>query len=222
MAERNGGSKKRHFAEERAKAKRNKPMTQSQLRIYMPNYLKNQGTWKLSSLKKLQFEEIKEEFDKWKNEMKFAINYEADEKQAGIMKVIKLSSSRSGNRSIRRIEQCGIRRIGDFLDVGTDTPYLLDGYGVLRQWSFDSSKSWIRRIGVDITAKTRRPQPRSNTKNDRVPSASKSSCIKNKEVKVEEHHRNLLLSKNKEHMSSECNNVKLAIQNDKSEVICAM
>ncbi|GKC12406.1 retrovirus-related pol polyprotein from transposon TNT 1-94 [Tanacetum coccineum] len=75
---------------------------------------------------------------------------------------------------------------------------------------------------VDNTAKTRRPQPRSNTKNDRVPSASKSSCIKNKEVEVEEHHRNLLLSKNKKHMSSECNNVKLAIQNDKSEVVCAM
>nr|GEY63201.1 retrovirus-related Pol polyprotein from transposon TNT 1-94 [Tanacetum cinerariifolium] len=53
------------------------------------------------------------------------------------------------------------------------------------------------------TAKTRRPQPRSNTKNDRVPSASKSSCNKNKEVKVEEHPRNLPLSKNKKHMSSE-------------------
>ncbi|GJY67337.1 hypothetical protein Tco_0469575 [Tanacetum coccineum] len=39
-------------------------MTQSQLRIYMSNYLKNQGTWKLSQLKKLKFEEIKEEFDK--------------------------------------------------------------------------------------------------------------------------------------------------------------
>ncbi|GJX28235.1 hypothetical protein Tco_0236314 [Tanacetum coccineum] len=76
--------------------------------------------------------------------------------------------------------------------------------------------------GVDNTAKTRRPQPRSNTKNDRVPSASKSSCIKNKEVEVEEHHRNLLLSKNKKHMSSECNNVKLAIRNDKSKVVCAM
>ncbi|GKF55563.1 hypothetical protein Tco_0165903, partial [Tanacetum coccineum] len=75
---------------------------------------------------------------------------------------------------------------------------------------------------VDNTAKTRRPQPRSNTKNDRVPSASKSSCIKNKEVEVEEHHRNLLLSKNKKHLSSECNNVKLAIQNDKSKVVCAM
>ncbi|GJW49255.1 hypothetical protein Tco_0090606 [Tanacetum coccineum] len=34
-------------AEERDKAKRNKPMTQSQLRIYMSNYPKNQGTWKL-------------------------------------------------------------------------------------------------------------------------------------------------------------------------------
>ncbi|GJY54842.1 hypothetical protein Tco_0446506, partial [Tanacetum coccineum] len=52
--------RKKHFAEERAKAKRNKPMTQSQLRIYMSNYLKNQGTWKLSQLKKLKFEEIEE------------------------------------------------------------------------------------------------------------------------------------------------------------------
>ncbi|GJX68609.1 hypothetical protein Tco_0304336, partial [Tanacetum coccineum] len=50
-------------------------------------------------------------------------------------------------------------------------------------------------------------------KNDRVPSASKSSRIMNKEVEVEDHPRNLLLSKNKKHMSSECNNIKLAIQN---------
>ncbi|GJR65441.1 retrovirus-related pol polyprotein from transposon TNT 1-94 [Tanacetum coccineum] len=80
----------------------------------------------------------------------------------------------------------------------------------------------LQRLGVESTAKTRRPQPKSNTKNDRVPSASKSSCIKNKEVKVEEHHRNLLLSKNKKKMSYECNNVKLAVRNDKSEVVCAM
>ncbi|GKC08096.1 retrovirus-related pol polyprotein from transposon TNT 1-94 [Tanacetum coccineum] len=71
-------------------------------------------------------------------------------------------------------------------------------------------------------ARTRRPQPRSNTKNDRVPSLSKSRCIKNKQVEVEEHHRNLMLSKNKKHMSSDCNNVKLAIRNDKSEFVCAM
>nr|GFB70774.1 hypothetical protein [Tanacetum cinerariifolium] len=54
--------------------------------------------------------------------------------------------------------------------------------------------------------KTKRPQPRSNTKNDRVPSASKSSRSMNKEVKVEEHHRNLLLSKKNKHISSTCNN----------------
>nr|GEY65708.1 retrovirus-related Pol polyprotein from transposon TNT 1-94 [Tanacetum cinerariifolium] len=53
-------------------------------------------------------------------------------------------------------------------------------------------------------SKVKKPPPRSNTKNDRVPSASKSSCSKNKEVKVEENPRNLLLSKNKKHMSSKC------------------
>ncbi|GJR09445.1 retrovirus-related pol polyprotein from transposon TNT 1-94 [Tanacetum coccineum] len=56
----------------------------------------------------------------------------------------------------------------------------------------------------------------------RVPSASKSSGMKNKEVDIEEHHRNLLLSRNKRHISSECKNIKLFIRNDKSEVVCAM
>ncbi|GKA35285.1 hypothetical protein Tco_0721776 [Tanacetum coccineum] len=37
--------RKKYFAKERARAKRNKPMTQSQLRTYMMNYLKNQD-WK--------------------------------------------------------------------------------------------------------------------------------------------------------------------------------
>ncbi|GJZ67707.1 retrovirus-related pol polyprotein from transposon TNT 1-94, partial [Tanacetum coccineum] len=86
----------------------------------------------------------------------------------------------------------------------------------------NSNSNGFSSTGVNITSMTRRPQPRSNTKNDRVPSVSKSSCIKNKEVEVEEHHRNLLLSKYKKHMSSECNNVKIAIWNDKSEVVCAM
>nr|GEX97767.1 retrovirus-related Pol polyprotein from transposon TNT 1-94 [Tanacetum cinerariifolium] len=76
--------------------------------------------------------------------------------------------------------------------------------------------------GVDIATKTRRLQPRSNTKNDRVPYASKSSRIKNKEVEIEEHHMTFLLSKNKKRMLSECNNIKLAIRNDKSEIMCTM
>nr|GEV63909.1 retrovirus-related Pol polyprotein from transposon TNT 1-94 [Tanacetum cinerariifolium] len=75
---------------------------------------------------------------------------------------------------------------------------------------------------VGDNTKTRRPQPRSNTKNDRVPSTSKSSRSKNKGVEVEEHHMNLLLSKNKKHMSSECNNVKLATENVYSKVVYAI
>nr|GEX87977.1 retrovirus-related Pol polyprotein from transposon TNT 1-94 [Tanacetum cinerariifolium] len=74
---------------------------------------------------------------------------------------------------------------------------------------------------IDNT-KTRRPQPRSNTKNDRVPPASKSSRSKNKRVEVEEHHRNLLLFKNTKHMSFACNNIKLDSQNVISKVVCAM
>ncbi|GJV59937.1 hypothetical protein Tco_1466037 [Tanacetum coccineum] len=93
---------------------------------------------------------------------------------------------------------------------------------VVTKKDVNSDSNGLSSTGVDNTAKTRRPQPRSNTKNDRVPSVSKSSCNKNKEVEVAEHHRNLLLSKNKKHMSSECKHVKLDIRNDKSEVIYAM
>nr|GEV68438.1 retrovirus-related Pol polyprotein from transposon TNT 1-94 [Tanacetum cinerariifolium] len=85
----------------------------------------------------------------------------------------------------------------------------------------NSNSNGLSSTVVDNT-KTRRPQPRSNAKNDRVPSAFKSSYSKNKEVDVEEHHRKLLFSRKKKHMSSECNNVKLATQNVKSKVVCAM
>ncbi|GKF50634.1 hypothetical protein Tco_0147101 [Tanacetum coccineum] len=71
--------KNKYFAEERARAKRNKPMTLSQLKTYMMNYLKNQGTWKLSQLKNLCFEEVKEEFDKLVKQVESfePINFEA-------------------------------------------------------------------------------------------------------------------------------------------------
>nr|GEZ12280.1 hypothetical protein [Tanacetum cinerariifolium] len=70
--------------------------------------------------------------------------------------------------------------------------------------------------------KTRRPQPRSNTKHDRVPSAFKSSRSKNKEAEVEEHHMNLLLSKNNKHISSACNNIQIDSQDTISKVVYAM
>ncbi|GKC51683.1 retrovirus-related pol polyprotein from transposon TNT 1-94 [Tanacetum coccineum] len=93
---------------------------------------------------------------------------------------------------------------------------------VITKKDVNSHSNGLSSTGIDNTAKTRMPQPRSNTKNDRVPYASKSSCSKNKEVELEVHPRNLLLSKNKKHMSSKCNNIKLAIRNDKSEVVCTM
>nr|GEU77103.1 hypothetical protein [Tanacetum cinerariifolium] len=68
------------------------------------------------------------------------------------------------------------------------------------------------------TTRTRRPQPKGNTRNARVPSTSKSSEVK-KNVTVEDHRRILLLSKKQKTVSSKCNNIKLAIRNDKSEII---
>ncbi|GJY39080.1 hypothetical protein Tco_0425444 [Tanacetum coccineum] len=93
---------------------------------------------------------------------------------------------------------------------------------VITKKAANSDSNGFSSTGVDITTKTRRPQPRNNTKNDTVPSASKSGRIKNKDVEVEDHPRNLLLSKNKKHMSSEYNNIKLAIWNDKSKIVYAM
>ncbi|GJZ94849.1 putative ribonuclease H-like domain-containing protein [Tanacetum coccineum] len=51
------------IAEQKAKAQRDKPMTQAQQRQYMATYLKNQGGWKLAQIKKLTDEELKEKFE---------------------------------------------------------------------------------------------------------------------------------------------------------------
>ncbi|GJY57402.1 hypothetical protein Tco_0456517 [Tanacetum coccineum] len=56
--------RKRFFAQQRAEAKRNKPMTQAQQRTYMSNYIKNQeGGYSIKQLKSLSFEEVKEIFE---------------------------------------------------------------------------------------------------------------------------------------------------------------
>ncbi|GKF61077.1 hypothetical protein Tco_0181131 [Tanacetum coccineum] len=55
---------------------------------------------------------------------------------------------------------------------------------VITKKDVNSDSNGLSSTGIDNTAKTRRPHPRSNTKNDRVRSASKSSCSKNKKVEV--------------------------------------
>nr|GEX65116.1 hypothetical protein [Tanacetum cinerariifolium] len=94
-------------------------------------------------------------------------------------------------------------------------------HSIITKKDVNSDVNGLSSIGVDNT-KTRRPQPRSNTKNDRVPFVSKSSQSTNKEAEVEEHHRNLLLSKNNEHISSTCNNIKVDYPDVISKVVCAM
>ncbi|GKC68337.1 hypothetical protein Tco_1100935, partial [Tanacetum coccineum] len=74
---------------------------------------------------------------------------------------------------------------------------------------------------IESTTRTRRPQPRNNPKSYKVPFKSKSSCLSNKLEKIEENHRSLQSSNYPDHTSSECNNIKLAIRNEKYEVICA-
>nr|GFC22098.1 hypothetical protein [Tanacetum cinerariifolium] len=92
---------------------------------------------------------------------------------------------------------------------------------VITKKDVNSYLNGLSSTGVDNT-KTKRRQPRSNTKNDRVPSASKSSRSQNKEAEVEEHHRNLLLSKNNKLISLACNNIKIDSQYVISKVVCAM
>nr|GEZ63051.1 hypothetical protein [Tanacetum cinerariifolium] len=98
-------------------------------------------------------------------------------------------------------------------------PITISQHPVITKKDVNSDSDGLSSTGIDNT-KTRRLQPRSNTKNDRVSSASKSSRSKNKGAEVEEQHRNLLLSKNTKHMSSACNNIKLDSQNVISKVVC--
>ncbi|GJY16930.1 putative ribonuclease H-like domain-containing protein [Tanacetum coccineum] len=52
------------FAQQRAEAKRNKPMTPAQQKEYMSNYIKNQeGGYSIKQLKSLSFEQVKEIFE---------------------------------------------------------------------------------------------------------------------------------------------------------------
>nr|GEW99699.1 retrovirus-related Pol polyprotein from transposon TNT 1-94 [Tanacetum cinerariifolium] len=92
---------------------------------------------------------------------------------------------------------------------------------IITKKDVNSDLNGLSSTGVDNT-KTKRPPPRRNTKHDKVASASKSSRSKNKEAKVEDYHRNLLLSKNNKHISSACNNIKIDSQDVISKVVCAM
>nr|GEU82290.1 hypothetical protein [Tanacetum cinerariifolium] len=55
--------RKRHFAQRKAKERRNKPTTEAQQRTYMSNYVKHMGSHTLQQLKGLSFDELKNLFE---------------------------------------------------------------------------------------------------------------------------------------------------------------
>ncbi|GJX67823.1 retrovirus-related pol polyprotein from transposon TNT 1-94 [Tanacetum coccineum] len=55
--------RKKYFAAQKAKSKRNKPMTQAQQRNYMINYIKQMGSHTLQQFRRYSFDEIKELFE---------------------------------------------------------------------------------------------------------------------------------------------------------------
>nr|GEU38665.1 hypothetical protein [Tanacetum cinerariifolium] len=125
----------------------------------------------------------------------------------------------------------GIFRINPFKDSKVDNfvpnkhvkasvkskPITISQPHVITKKDVNSITNGFSSKNVKSTTRTRRPQPRNNPKNYKIPSKSKSSCVSNKLEKIEENHRSLQSSNYPDHTSSECNNIKLAIQNEKSE-----
>nr|GEX78064.1 reverse transcriptase domain-containing protein [Tanacetum cinerariifolium] len=86
--------RKRYFAEQKAEAKRKKPMTQAQQRTYMSNYIKHMGSYTLKQLKKLSFNEIMELFEATMRSINDFVLLKSEDDKA----VPKLAESRSSKR----------------------------------------------------------------------------------------------------------------------------
>ena len=80
--------RRKYVTEQKAKVKRDKPMTQTHQRQYMMNYLKNQGSWKIAQLKKLTDEELKEKFEYLMKSIKYFVPMD--------LEIEKASKKRSG------------------------------------------------------------------------------------------------------------------------------
>ncbi|GKB47374.1 hypothetical protein Tco_0898127, partial [Tanacetum coccineum] len=100
-------------------------------------------------------------------------------------------------------------------------PITVSQHHVITKKYVNSNTNGFSPKDVESTTRTRRPQHRNNPQYDKVPSKSKSSFLSQNFEKIEENHRNLQSSNNQEHKSSEYNNIKLAIQDEKSKIIGA-
>ncbi|GJR46238.1 putative ribonuclease H-like domain-containing protein [Tanacetum coccineum] len=77
-------SRRKELAEQRAKERRDRPMTPAQLRQYMRTYVKNQGPavystgWTMAQVRKLSPEQLQEEFDKIQRAVAFTRGLKRD------------------------------------------------------------------------------------------------------------------------------------------------
>ncbi|GJV95624.1 hypothetical protein Tco_1547201 [Tanacetum coccineum] len=91
------------LAAQKAKAKRNKPMTQAQQRKYMCNYLKNMEGWKLTQLRAFSDADIVNMFNKAVNNINNFVDFRQE--------LIKESSKTTGEE---QSQQC-LKRAGEEL-----------------------------------------------------------------------------------------------------------
>nr|GFA60364.1 hypothetical protein [Tanacetum cinerariifolium] len=105
-------------------------------------------------------------------------------------------------RTKERFENCIIKKENEYAKLWNDWYKKCDECKydkISYDKAYKDMQQKIKRFQAQLgdlkdNTKTRRPQLRSNTKHNRVPSAYKSSQSKNKEAEVEKYHRNLLLS----------------------------
>ncbi|GJS69111.1 retrovirus-related pol polyprotein from transposon TNT 1-94 [Tanacetum coccineum] len=88
--------KKKFYAEQKAKARRSKPMTQAHQRDYMSTVIKNQSSWRLTQLKKLTFDELKTEFEKLVKSIENFMPMETDERYVKKRGKIRKQKARKG------------------------------------------------------------------------------------------------------------------------------
>nr|GEW57197.1 reverse transcriptase domain-containing protein [Tanacetum cinerariifolium] len=83
-------------------------------------------------------------------------------------------------------------------------PITVSQPNVIHKQQANSDLNGFSSTRVNNTAKTKRPNLRSNSNTDRVPSKSKSSCLLNNVEKIEENHRNSQIPNNQKHVTSTC------------------
>nr|GEY14390.1 hypothetical protein [Tanacetum cinerariifolium] len=92
---------KRHFAQQRAKERRNKPLTQAQQRTYISNYVKHMGSHTLQQLKRLSFYELKNLFEATIKRVKTFTPRESDVDRT-ILKIADESSKRAAKEELEQ------------------------------------------------------------------------------------------------------------------------